>query len=329
MADNKRVELWDNLKFILIVFVVLGHFINIRNSVTYHSIFIFIYSFHMPLFIFLSGLFHKNTGVFKKAAAFLVIYIIYELSIFGIKRAFGVKAKLDFFNESAAPWFMLALTFYVLLGFAFHKIMEHRIFKWVLIAFFVVLSCVSGYVQEIGSFLSLAKVINFFPFYLLGMSLDRNKIEKTAENIKYKTGGAVILAIWLILCFVFMEEIYLIRPFVVAKGAYPDYAAHGWIWKLQCYAVACITGFSLIMVTPCKEIKPITLWGSRTIQVYFWHKLVLYVFQYTNIDEWFYENGPKKLLWMGIAVVTACVLSLKIFRYPTDPILWLSGKRKV
>ena len=35
-----RTPLWDNLKFILIVLVVLGHFINIRDSVTYHSIFI-------------------------------------------------------------------------------------------------------------------------------------------------------------------------------------------------------------------------------------------------------------------------------------------------
>ena len=50
MMDKKRIALWDNLKFILIVSVVIGHFINIRDSVTYHSIFIFIYSFHMPLF---------------------------------------------------------------------------------------------------------------------------------------------------------------------------------------------------------------------------------------------------------------------------------------
>ena len=126
--ENRRIALWDNLKFILIVSVVIGHFINIRDSVTYHSIFIFIYSFHMPLFIFLAGLFHKNTGVWKKAIAFFTIYILYELSIFGIKKAFGKKVTLDMFHENAAPWFMLALVFYVILGFVLHRLMEHVIF---------------------------------------------------------------------------------------------------------------------------------------------------------------------------------------------------------
>ena len=121
MMDKKRIALWDNLKFILIVSVVIGHFINIRDSVTYHSIFIFIYSFHMPLFIFLAGLFHKNKGVWKKALAFLAIYVLYELAIFGTKKLFGVKrAKLALFNESAAPWFMLALCVYVILGYFLH-----------------------------------------------------------------------------------------------------------------------------------------------------------------------------------------------------------------
>lgn len=325
-----RTPLWDNLKFILIVLVVLGHFINIRDSVTYHSIFIFIYSFHMPLFLFLAGLFHKNRGVWKKAIAFLAIYVLYELAIFGTKKAFGVKrAKLDFFSESAAPWFMLALCVYVILGYFLYDFMKKKTVPWIILSVFVVFSCIAGYIPAIGSFLSLAKIIHFFPFFLLGMIMDREYLEKMAADRKLKPWGAAVLLLWIFLCFAIMEKVYLFRPFFVAKESYPEYAGSlGALWKLAAYAISVVTGWALIMITPAKEIRPITLWGSRTIQVYFWHKLVLYVFKYTDLDKWFYQDGPHKLLWMAVAVSVACVLSLWIFRYPTELIMGITRTKE-
>lgn len=50
MQDN-RDELWDVLKGIGIILVILGH-MGLWNE--------FIYSFHMPLFFFLSGVLYKN-----------------------------------------------------------------------------------------------------------------------------------------------------------------------------------------------------------------------------------------------------------------------------
>ena len=330
LMAEKRTPLWDNLKFILIVLVVIGHFINIRDSVTYHSIFIFIYSFHMPLFIFLAGLFHKNRGVWKKAVAFLAIYVLYELAIFGTKKAFGVKkVKLDLFSESAAPWFMLALCVYVILGYFLYDFMKKKTVKWIILSAFVVLSCIAGYIEKIGSFLSLAKIINFFPFFLLGMIMDRGKLEKMASDKRLKPWGAAVLLLWIFLSFAIMEKVYLFRPFFVAKESYPEYAGNlGFLWKTAAYAISCITGWALIMVTPGKEINPITLWGSRTIQVYFWHKIILYVFKYTDLDKWFYQDGPHKLLWMGVAVAVACVLSLWIFRYPTELIMGFTRSKE-
>ena len=62
---KKRIFLFDNLKFLLIMTVVVGHCVYYMtgNSNIMKSIFIFIYSFHMPLFIYLSGLFHSDHNV--------------------------------------------------------------------------------------------------------------------------------------------------------------------------------------------------------------------------------------------------------------------------
>ena len=62
MQQGKRVCIWDNLKCVLIFLVVVGHFVNQfeDESSIMRSISFFIYSFHMPLFIFLSGLLEKR-----------------------------------------------------------------------------------------------------------------------------------------------------------------------------------------------------------------------------------------------------------------------------
>lgn len=62
--NTKRIYKWDNLKCFLIVMVVIGHFVNQYAPIsnTMKSLSLFIYSFHMPLFIFLSGLLQKKWG---------------------------------------------------------------------------------------------------------------------------------------------------------------------------------------------------------------------------------------------------------------------------
>jgi fucose 4-O-acetylase-like acetyltransferase len=52
----------DNTKFILIAFVVLGHILEINRdcNIISEKLYTFIYSFHMPAFILLSGYFFSD-----------------------------------------------------------------------------------------------------------------------------------------------------------------------------------------------------------------------------------------------------------------------------
>ena len=59
MSTQKRNIWLDNVKGFLIICVVAGHFL--ESGIDYHSnmcksLFLFIYSFHMPLFVFASFL---------------------------------------------------------------------------------------------------------------------------------------------------------------------------------------------------------------------------------------------------------------------------------
>ena len=59
---GKRIALWDNLKLFLIFLVVLGHLTlqYFYSSQMFCTVTMVIYTFHMPAFVFVSGLFSKK-----------------------------------------------------------------------------------------------------------------------------------------------------------------------------------------------------------------------------------------------------------------------------
>lgn len=81
---NRRIEYIDTLKGIAIILVVMGHVVQFIWGDRYGSnqiIFIIIYSFHMPLFFFLSGLCTKVINragggyIFEKESENIIIPI--------------------------------------------------------------------------------------------------------------------------------------------------------------------------------------------------------------------------------------------------------------
>ena len=77
---------FDNAKFILIFFVVFGHFLRsfIEDNETIYTIYKVIYTFHMPAFILVSGFFAKGfyqKGYVKKITKKLIFpYLIFQIN---------------------------------------------------------------------------------------------------------------------------------------------------------------------------------------------------------------------------------------------------------
>ena len=93
MNDNiatktNRIYLFDNIKFLAILLVVVGHTIGFltkeSGNMLEKSMFVTIYSIHMPLFIFISGLFlkpmDKSTAFPKqKVISYVLIGIVLRI----------------------------------------------------------------------------------------------------------------------------------------------------------------------------------------------------------------------------------------------------------
>ena len=81
---SQRDNSIDSLKFLLICTVVLGHVIMaLGGGKAEMAMFNFIYSFHMPLFVFLSGYFTRPEEMTEKAVRgafhFLSLFILFDL----------------------------------------------------------------------------------------------------------------------------------------------------------------------------------------------------------------------------------------------------------
>ena len=160
---GNRIALWDNLKFFLVTCVVIGHFADQFTDVSniYDSIFLFIYSFHIPLFIFISGLMFKNKDITSKATFFMSIGFAYKIVSAVVERLLGT-IKVEFFLlwDGGLSWFMFALAVYTIIM----RIIEGQNKRYILI-FSIVLACFVGYDPGIGDFLYLSRIIIFFPFF--------------------------------------------------------------------------------------------------------------------------------------------------------------------
>lgn len=86
-----RIAKWDNAKLILITLVVICHLYEnyLGSSDLVNSLFFSVYSFHMPAFFLISGLFAKKTineTRIEKVTPYLLIYLLTKFLGWGVLR---------------------------------------------------------------------------------------------------------------------------------------------------------------------------------------------------------------------------------------------------
>ncbi|MBR0161120.1 MAG: hypothetical protein IJQ02_07570 [Oscillospiraceae bacterium] len=321
---TQRIPFWDNVRFFLILLVVIGHFLDQVDSELFKGIFLFIYSFHMPLFLFVSGLFHRNVRIDEKVVSYFSIYVLLKLFFLILYRILGWSYTFSLLTERGVPWFMFALAVFTALTWLLRNAKPLPV-----LGINLLLACIAGYFSAIGDFLMLSRLLVFYPFYYLGTRIDRKKLEQLCDHRWLRVAGAVILLVWLALCIFDRSQLYFLRRFFVGRHSYSEARyALGPLYRLFSYGVSALFGFFVLAVVPRRNLGFLTLAGSRTLQVYFWHYYFLYVLIWFGVHTQICATFPGKLLWIVIAVALTLLLSLKPFGFLTDQVLRFPGKIK-
>ena len=110
----KRIAVFDNLKFFLIVLMVYGHLRNIGCAVP-SQVYSIIYSFHIPLFVFLSGYFTKkhDAKLGRSLLNLFLLYVIFSLISWGVNIiVYHKPAFTSIFRTPFALWYILCLIYW-------------------------------------------------------------------------------------------------------------------------------------------------------------------------------------------------------------------------
>ena len=145
VTETKRIAKWDNIRLLLIFCVVLGHIINYveRDADLLNRIYLFIYAFHMPAFVFLSGLFSKRAvrgHRYDKAFTFLALYFLIKFALFLTRVALSREAAFKLFSTIGVDWYAFVIFLFYLVTIFLQKF--DRRYVLLISVFF---GCMAGY----------------------------------------------------------------------------------------------------------------------------------------------------------------------------------------
>ena len=302
-----RIFKWDNIRALLIFFVVFGHIVTHYTDFSsfYRSMYVFIYAFHMPFFIFVSGYFHKNVNIKNKVVFYLLMAVLLRFLLFTVHDLIlGAEGELELASNEGIQWFMFAMAAFIALTYFLHR--YNKIFVLVIA---VIFGCFAGYDPDINDILVLSRIIVFYPFYWAGYCLQdsaafrRLALPQTRQTrIGFAAAGAAILALWAACCFLLPDLTYQLRPFLTGRNPFePEFAQSfaGLLTRLLCYLISGLLCFSFILLVPDRKIPVVTMTGQRSLGIYFWHRALIYFLT---------EYGVIRAVYSGQHTLLAAVL---------------------
>lgn len=316
--EKQRIYYWDNLKALLIFLVVLGHFLlpvaDMGKVVAFP--FLFIYTFHMPAFVFVTGYFakyymKKEVPQINKLVGFLILFFVYKVLLWVTKSiVLGEFVKFDWLAERAAPWYLLCMFYWYVFLPVFDKFKPA-----VSIGFAIVLALLIGLDSRVGFFLCFCRSVVYLPFFLIGYYFKENWIEKITTK-KAKIVAGIFLIFIAALIFFNLDFMNKYDAIIYGSSNYsvvnaPKIAAVG-LRALWIVVAGCITLAIMCLIPKRKTV--VSYIGSRTLAVYILHRVVRQVFENGYLYKYFdYNETVVLIVCLIISVVITLVCSAKVF----------------
>lgn len=280
MGDiGKRDNLFDNMKGLLVFLVTLGHFIQIglRDRYPFFQwMWVVIYSFHMPTFIFISGYFakkhlDKNGRVLHRLA---IQYLLGCLFLCLIKSILNGELTVEsIWYPPFGMWYLLCL-FIMYLVLPWMAGVKMSIGVSVLAALFV------GWTGKASYFLSLSRAICLLPFFLLGALLvSREEIYRlrrlsAARKLCLLIPWAAVFAAFLF-CVYRNDMNYNIVWLAIGYHESGMRFRTGMAARGLFFLCAFCTGAVLFMTMTERKCF-LSKWGRNSLSVYLFHLVVFY-----------------------------------------------------
>ncbi|GII53803.1 membrane protein [Planotetraspora thailandica] len=314
---STRDPLLDNAKYLAIILVVCGHLMEGLKSVpALHGVYFYIYLFHMPLFIFISGYLSRNfsfsAGKARKLISGLAVpYVIFE-TLYSLPRLFLYgKFEISLLDPYFLTWFLMSLFLWRLSTPVWQQL------RWPLVVA-VGLSLLSG-TSALPDELSMNRTFGMLPFYVLGLMMKPEHLDMLQRRW-VKIAGAVVLIVALGVTFAVYKHV----PTEWIRWRHSNHSIgvgdlKGSLIRLALLAVGALLVASFIAITPRRRVWFSSL-GAATIYAYLLHGFAVKVLQsyYHRIDT---PLGVALLMVFGAVLATVLCTSpvRKLTKWAIEP----------
>ncbi|GFP74253.1 acyltransferase family protein [Clostridium fungisolvens] len=299
--EDKRNYYFDNAKALLIFLVVLTHIIEPVLDIKFKlkTFYIITYTFHMPLFIFLSGYFAKKSSRSTKSKAkkmfllFVVIQFFY--SLFYIFIMHSKIAKMTWIYPNWTLWYLQALVVWYIISDYFNGF-----YKWFIGS--IIIALLAGFDENIYTFISTSRILVFLPFFVLGYYFNERYIEVIKKNRIYLSilGAIIGFFVYRYNNRIDVQWLYGFEPYVQISSN----LMVGMLIRLSVLVIAII--FSLIVLgwVPRKR-NMFSFLGKYTLIVYLSHSLIIQAFMRFDL----YNRDTNIQLLITSILILICVYS--------------------
>ena len=293
----------DTSKGLLIFLVVFGHFLEELvgwQSDATRSILATIYLFHMPAFVFISGVFFKDKDIFRKLIYFAsilipfhILYVIFDFIIRG-------NISLSWFIQPYwILWYLVGMIAWTFLT----PILKRSGFP-VLIS--VVLAIAVGFSPVNNYYFSLGRIFTFLPFFVIGSVYGK----QIAALIKDSKVLLYISPLIFIISIAYFYHFEIKRQWLYGSFNYTQLEVgllQGAFTRGFIIIISCVVICSFLSIATLIKDKFTTL-GGNTLPVYLLHGYIVMLVAY-------FASFENVYCGIVISVILACLTCILLKQY--------------
>ncbi|GAB2611492.1 acyltransferase family protein [Streptomyces capparidis] len=321
--ETGRDPFFDNAKLLAIVLVVMGHaWQPLKDSRAVSAGYLFVYTFHMPVFILIAGHLSRSfeyrpgqtrrliTGIAVPYAVFETVYTLYGNAVDDRGN------DISLFQPWYLTWFLMALLAWRVTAPVWLA-MRRRVALGASVAV-----ALAGTASEIGSAFSLDRVLQFLPFFVAGLLLRPGDWERLrapgarAAAVPVLLGG-VALAYW-------VQDKGVSSEWAVRSRSWGELGVP-WTTGLPA-SLGLLAGSSLLVAAFLAWVPRRRTWftalGEGTLYTYLLHGLVIRTAAWEGwYDRPFWHTPAGELAVTALAVALALALSSPPVRRALRPLV--------
>ena len=318
---KERDYSFDAIRGFCMFLIPLQHFFEADAAHSYHSWEGFIYFtidlFVMQAFFFLSGYFSKKPERGREIAVKALLWpLLMTFPFFMIIQfVLDIDLKFNILTPPFAMWFLLCLFYYRM----FHKdyIKIKHLFGIVFL-----LSLVAGVIPSFSATLSLARAVNWMPYFLLGYYCTPEQMEKVRSLKWWQTS---LLAIFLVVgVYFFMQYAPFSHYGAVQMSTSNKMAGISWWSNIVVHLAVFVVSiaFLVVLFNVFGNKKGYWSWiGQNTMPIYIFHIVIFHLICRNGLGFGLFTppayDTPLYLLYvLVLATIVTTVLA-------TKPFVWL------